>query len=322
MSDLILIPKVKISPRCLCIFHEVHRSGRALCYRRDRVRIPISNDNAGLISNRSSRKIKNAIDWLLFIAQDKEVFSSWHGKFFKFRINFVTLTLASKQIHSDNEIKSLLLNQLLVEARQRWGVNKYLWRAEAQRNGNIHFHIVTDKFIPWSELRDTWNRIQNKLGYVDRYRDEMKAFHAGGFRVRKDLLEKWSFKNQLAAYRQGSKKDWNSPNSTDVHSIVKVRNISAYLAKYCTKNSDYRPIEGRNWGLSENLSQVNNSAIEIDTAISDELEQIATADFCEIFNDEFFSLFFADADKWMKLVPGRLASILTRFVDDFRSKYP
>jgi hypothetical protein len=227
--------------------------------------------------------------------------------------------LSSKQIHSDNDIKSYLLNQFLVEARKRWHVQHYLWRAEAQRNGNIHFHIVCDRFIPWSELRDTWNRIQNKLGYVDRYREEMKQFHAGGFNVRLDLLKTWSYKNQVRAYRTGSKNDWNSPNSTDIHSIVRISNLAAYLSKYCTKNDEGRPIEGRLWSLSESLSHVNGCVEVLDQELQTEVISIAQRHECYQIDHEYYSIVMVSCYLLAKYHKSRLYTLFSNHVFEIRN---
>lgn len=192
----------------------------------------------GNVSAIARRKMSKAIEYLLFLSNPKSATSQLTGRLFNFRIAFITLTLPSKQKHSDNEIKQKLLNSFLIELKLHYRVKNYVWRAEKQLNGNIHFHIIVDKFVPWSELRDRWNRIVNKLGYVDNYRNEMKKYHKNGFKVREQLLKRWSYKSQINAYKVGKLNDWNSPNSTDVHSIKKIRNIQNYVTKYLTKNED------------------------------------------------------------------------------------
>jgi len=319
-TDFTLVPYIKLEPSHVVLYSQpVWHTGRKYP-RRARVVLPKSNDHQGIISNKAAVKIKKAINWLLVIARDKDVASSWHGKSFKFKLSFITLTLSSKQIHSDNDIKSNLLNQFLVEARKRWNVQNYLWRAESQRNGNIHFHIVCDRFIPWSELRDTWNRIQNKLGYVDRYRDEMKRFHAGGFNIRQDLLQTWSYKNQVRAYRTGSKNDWNSPNSTDIHSIVRIGNLAAYLSKYCTKNDAGRPIEGRLWSLSESLSHVNGCIEVLDNNLVEELMSIATKHDCYRVNHEYYSIIMVSCFLLAKYPKSRLWTLFSNHLYEIRNR--
>ena len=290
------IPYISINPSRISIYSRPHgcssrRTERQVLNEKNL----INNETLGLISNKAKSKIKTAIDWLVYLSSEKKHFSEKHGKHFKFKLTFVTLTLASKQIHSDNEIKKELLNHFLVVARAKWKIDKYLWRAESQKNGNIHFHIVTDKFIPWNELQETWNKIQNKLGYVDNYAIERKRFHATGFHFNKQLAKKWDFQKQLKAYKKGVLEAWQCPNSTDIHSIKNIGNLSVYLAKYCSKNDveqaksiiyeqqslkfnfeqpgptkiskknlklKARVIDGKLWGLSQSLSKLK-SAIDV-----------------------------------------------------------
>lgn len=228
----------------------------------------------GKVSHTARRKVSRALDYLLFMANDKVLPDTAHGKAYNFKIAFITLTLPSTQVHSDQEIKDILLNQFLVELRYRFKVKNYLWRAEKQKNDNIHFHILIDKFIPWSELRDRWNRICNKLQYVERYRYQMRKFHSGGFQIRNDLLNAWDYKKQIKAYQAGKANDWQNPNSTDIHSLRNVSHVQAYVLKYCTKDEKNNPVTGRMWGCNEELSDIKGAQLIVDSGISNELVQI------------------------------------------------
>lgn len=136
---------------------------------------------------------------------------------------FVTLTLPYSQMHCDKIIKRECLNQFLITIKRQHQAANYLWKAEVQRNGNIHFHILFDKFIHWEEIRHIWNRCVNRLGYVDWFCTEHNSL---------------------------------DPNSTDIHSIRKTKNIRAYIAKYVSKEITGRNICGHAWGRSENLSKL------------------------------------------------------------------
>lgn len=103
---------------------------------------------------------------------------------------FLTLTLPSKQIHTDKEISKFCLNPFLTYARKYFGVRYYIWKKEVQGNGNLHYHIVTDRYIDSKYLRRTWNRIINvgyvegcekPFDYVDRYSNRMKELYKDGF---------------------------------------------------------------------------------------------------------------------------------------------
>lgn len=323
MSDqpYILIPKVKVTPSYIALFNQCEWIDHSRRSQRHEYSCPPTRDHNGEISDRSAAKIKKAISWFLYLAKDKELPSSFHGRTFAFKLSFITLTLSSKQSHNDNLVKKLLLNQFLVEARHKWHVHHYLWRAEPQCNGNIHFHILTDKFIPWSELRDTWNRIQNKLGYVDQYRSQMKEFHKGGFHIRQDLLKKWSYKNQVRAYRTGSKADWNSPNSTDIHSVWKIKNLPAYLAKYCTKNQKGRKIEGNLWNLSESLSKINGAVDVVDNFFDQEISILLKNHPKQVHHHDYYSIITIPVYTLKKEKCFNLHSLFTSYINQYRDLY-
>ena len=124
------------------------------------------------MSYKANKRVRLAIDWMVYLSKKKPLYSAEKKNKYQFKLNFITLTLPSKQKHSDNEIKATLLNQFLIELRHKYKLHNYLWRAESQANGNIHFHVVTDIFVPWRTLRTDWNRIQEKLGYISRYQEK------------------------------------------------------------------------------------------------------------------------------------------------------
>ena len=285
------IPMLSIHPDRVNIYHEIHWSP----YRPNRNPAEtlkgVSKDHAGKVSQVARRKINKAIKYLLFLSNEKVLPDTAHGRNYKFRLSFLTLTLPSRQVHTDQEIKALCLNQMLIELRKKWHVKNYLWRAEKQRNGNLHFHILCDKFVPWSELRDCWNRIVEKIGYVSKYRDEMRAFHSGGFQVRKNLLRNWEYKAQVRAYQKGKANDWNSPNSTDVHAVHKIKNIEAYVSKYCTKDEQSQGLAGRLWGCNVELSNIPGGRLVIDSEVSEALDNLFAKYSPNVYNGEYFSTF-------------------------------
>lgn len=199
------------------------------------------NEKSEHFSCKSRKRVSNAIAWLLELSKNEKFYSIRHHRWYNLRVNFITLTLSSKQIHSDNEIKTKILDQFLTEIRTKFNVEHYVWCAEPQKNGNIHFHLTTNKYIAWWNIRKIWNRCQNKLGYIDRFFD---------------------------------KHGHTDPNSIDVHSVVKIKNLAAYLFKYFTKDSEVREIQGRRWGLSQSLSKAKSCVIELYGTASTEFSQI------------------------------------------------
>jgi len=177
----------------------------------------------GKLSLNASRKLKTALRWMVAAATPKMVFEKKHKGMVPWKINLGTLTF-KENMQDDNRARRILSSWLEV-AKYRWGVNSYVWKAEPQHRGAIHFHFSTDVYIPHAELRYTWNR----------------ALHKDGLGTMKS-------------------------NSTDVHAVVNVGNLEAYLSEYMLndeKHAGRRDITGRLWGCSQNLTMVNRDAVPI-----------------------------------------------------------
>lgn len=184
----------------------------------------LSNQHQGVISVNAKRKIRNAILWLDASAKYKWCFSKSTGKWFRWRLNFIHLTLPVQGNHSDKLIKKLL-NKFFLYAYRKTGLRSYVWKAEPQERGVIHFHITSDCFIYKTTLQNIWNGCLRSYGLIGRH---------------------------------------ENPPSTRVHPTQNIKLMTAYLIKYMTKNDDHRrTIEGRLWGCSRNLSQANNFHITI-----------------------------------------------------------
>lgn len=165
--------------------------------------LPLSNVVAGELTRKSRSRLRAAISFMKYLTELKSIHTSGHARSVVYRLTFVTLTLSSPQLHSDDFVKRYLLQPFLRIARNRWKVVNYVWRAEVQDNGNIHFHVITDRYIPWREIRTVWNTIQEVHGYV-------------------------------------SRSGLSDPNSTDIHALYRVKNTSRYLSSYVLKKDLYK----------------------------------------------------------------------------------
>lgn len=167
------------------------------------------NKHKGELSVKATRRIKHAVEWLLIRSKPQPVFNRQQNKVFFFRLNFITLTLPVKQFHSDQELTGRCLNNFLNMLRSVGGVESYIWKAEAQANGNIHYHITTNKFIHWSDVRKWWCQSLELLGYITKFRN------------------KWHHSN---------------PPCSEIKKVKHIRRLAAYLSKYLAKNKSFSPI--------------------------------------------------------------------------------
>lgn len=205
---------------------------------------------------------------------------------------FVTLTLPSAQRHTDREITSYCLNAFFAYARKYFKVRYFIWKKELQANGNLHYHIMCDRFIDHEYLRRAWNRIINKgqvkdvhypFNYVDRYHDKWTAMYKDGFdrdkmwnyiasipsiideinrKAEGNLMDSWNEVQKKVVDRELEKyyriyqkemqepdenKRFRNPNTTDVQAVKSPALVSAYLAKYISKDIDETPELAQYW---------------------------------------------------------------------------
>lgn len=222
-----------------------------------------NNNPDGKLSQKAVKRLRLAISWLVTAAEEKKIYNIKFKSYFKFKVNFITLTLPFPQKEiTDQAIKKDLLNPFLTYLRKEWKVKNYVWKAKAQENGNIHFHLITDTYIPHENIRWRWNRIIENKGWMEHYtskfnkmslKDYKKYYQSKGI---KDL------KKIQKMFFAGKANGWRNPNSTDVHSIKGIKNIAAYVATYMAKKEeDKRPINGKIWGTSESLSSKNKCKV-------------------------------------------------------------
>ncbi len=116
----------------------------------------------GVLSVNAQRKLRGAMRWLIACSSVKTVYEKKKGGFVPWRVNMCTLTF-KKNMQDDDEARRLL-SMLLDNAFHKWGVERYVWKAEAQERGAIHFHLCTNVYIPHEELCYSWNRLLYRNG--------------------------------------------------------------------------------------------------------------------------------------------------------------
>ena len=236
----------------------------------------------------SIKRLRKAINTLCAIAKPKEALNFKTGKYFKFRLNFITLTLPCPQGEvSDKELKKQVLDVWLKAAKRRFKLKSYIWKAERQKNGNLHFHITSDCYIPWDQLRDTWNARLERLGYISTF--EKKHGH-------------------------------RNPNSTDVHATYKIRNLANYLVKYMTKEGQPgEEIEGKVWDCSENLKLKDRCEMVVDNQVFNWLESVREKYPDQLKKMDQCSLLWLKEDQFEKELVGEFLDAYNKWKERIRN---
>ena len=218
-------------------------------------------------------------DYYKELAEFKKTYKNKH------LCTFVTLTLPAAQQHTDVEITKYCLNPFFSYCRKFFKVRYFAWKKELQKNGNLHFHIVTDRYIDHECLRIAWNRVLDRgvvegvekpFDYVTRYQSRMFEFFKDGWNPKKmfdyycksdkvheraanDFKDISAYEMNAAEYNQAicryaqveydkglknylhqidlpEELRWRNPNSTDISAVHSAKSVSAYVAKYLTKD--------------------------------------------------------------------------------------
>lgn len=158
----------------------------------------------GTMSAGAKKRMTRAIVLLCESSQRQKVFNEFTKKNFMHQMSFITLTVAddTKNLNGREAYDKLLIH-FLQWLRRTKKVTSYIWKAELQQRGQIHYHITTPTYISWLSIRTKWNILQKEAGLLD------------------DFNKKFGH--------------WN-PNGTDVHEVRKIKDMASYLCKEIIKS--------------------------------------------------------------------------------------
>lgn len=238
---------------------DVMRENRRTCYN-------------GFMSPSTKRRVRTILTtWLTaFDKYNNEYLEGSNVS--KRRLTFATLTLSGKQQHDDNWIKRNMLNRMLLALQKKHNVKYYFWRAEKQKNGNIHFHIVVDSYIRNTDLQSEWNSIQADNGYLNEFFAKFKRY--------------------------------NAP-STDIRAISDTVNGINYVMKYISKNPDEledekMKVSGRIWGCSKELKELKPYFDLESQDLGNALAKAVKNKDIVLFDSDYFQVYRCDTERFLK----------------------
>lgn len=222
-------------------------AGAATVQEESKANLRLKYTSAGL-SATAKKDIRRRVDnWQWAVTASQRLWSKGRERRRRYFV-MVTLTLPSVQTESDNVIKRKYLNVWLQNLeRVHKGIN-WLWVAESQKNGNIHFHVVVDRYVQFEWVRRSWNRVLSNGGYIDAY------------------CKKFGNRN---------------PPSVNVHGQKAMGNPAAYITKYLTGDKFVRELEGRKWGCCDRLRGLDRYSLNR----GEELESMVCGKFAHLLTD-------------------------------------
>lgn len=159
-----------------------------------------------------------AVGWL-WIRSRREVIDLGNGRKLRHRQGFLTLTLPGVATGDHMAIKAKILDPFWTYCRNVLGLRDYVWTAELQERGEIHFHAIVNQFLPKDKVRAAWLRMCDASGIIQR--------SGGGSRPATEIEEC---------------RDWNGSR--------------IYAGKYLAKALRSGDIVGRVWSGSHSVTGI------------------------------------------------------------------
>ena len=227
---------------------------------------------SGLVTKGVKKRIRKKMDLLLQISPIRKIYNPVINKVHDFQLAFLTFTIQHQPDLPDHkDIMRTCFKPMLALLRNKMGVRDYVWKAELQVNGTIHYHLCTNRYIDYMELRSNWNSLLKKAGLLEKYFSEHGHYN---------------------------------PNSTDIRATHTATAASIYMSKYMAKNDDEeRRIGGKVWDCSVNLKHSVQYTDELSSFADQQLaEGISSGKIKEIKSD-YVTIF--------KFHPSLVKSLLT-----------
>jgi len=240
-------------------------------FRRNIEKLKTQNTYTGEVKKGSKKRITKAVDLLLQLSPLTKVYNPITNKYQKFRLTFITLTIPLQSAKMDvNYLYKSSLKPFLRWISEVKKANTYVYKLEFQKNGSPHYHITTNKFIRYDELKSKWNLLLQAAGILDEH--------------------KFKFGNY-------------NPNSTDIHQVFALKNIEAYLCKYLSKNDNLDgTYKGKIWGCSDNLKGQKMYTTEINRFNNLIIRRATEDGLIEVFQGKNFAIFKPTNDSILNLL--------------------
>lgn len=179
---------------------------------------------SGRLCPGASKRLRKAVEILIQSAEQKIIYNPVTGRNQPFQLSFCTLTFADDEENfKHKDVYKPCLAKFLRWMRETHHCNLYLWKAELQQRGQLHYHITSNVFIHYEDVRRKWNALQKDAGLLENY------------------------------YRQHGNYD---PPGTDIAGVRNIEDMPGYILKEITKNfQNEATVGGKVWDCSINIKK-------------------------------------------------------------------
>lgn len=157
----------------------------------------------GRLTKGAKKRMTKAIDLLVQSAKPTWGKNEVTNKRVKHTLSFITLTVSNDNNISGHQGFELIFKHFLQWMRRTANVSTYIWKAEVQQRGQLHYHITTPSWIHYQQIRNKWNTLQRSAGVTNDYY------------------------NKYGTY---------DPNSTDIGEVRMTADLAGYMKKEFCKS--------------------------------------------------------------------------------------
>jgi len=199
------------------------------------------------------------------------------------------------------------------QLKRIYSIQEYFWSAEPQENGNIHFHLLIDRWVNAEGVNDLWNVATDHLGYLSKYVANSGNLRPPSTQIKacpKDMsLVKYVLKYvskqpeiRCSLKLENGKKVkrvsfWEHEDLTGkkvelLESGVDLESDSySVVGEKVFRYYERRRIEGRSWGMSDGIRDIDIYSQPVSYRVRDLIEvlqwspdvKIVQRDHCEIY---------------------------------------
>jgi Fe-S cluster biosynthesis and repair protein YggX len=256
------IPVAQLRNKSLLVYPQYNGEGsrHLKLFRSQNLREQRKSRYSGRITTGARKRLEKAITLLTQTIETKRIYNPITKKHFNHRLSFVTLTITENNRNlTAREAYSKLFQHFLQWLRRTEKVTTYIWKAELQERGQIHYHILTPAFIEWQKIRDKWNNLQRQAGLLDSFKEKYQH---------------------------------DNPNSTDIHETRHIKDLAAYMIKYISKTyQNEEALDGKVWDCSTNLKKNKYFSVNVERfheellvmAKQEKVVRVYESDHCKIY---------------------------------------
>lgn len=291
MTGPATIPILQVRGNSALIYDEYLFSSR---YGKSRLRRNMKQNRrtrySGKLSDGARKRLARAATLMAEACKPKWITNPVTGRLQHHRMSFITLTVSSSENISAADGHKLLLADFLQWMRRSCGVKTYIWKAELQKRGQLHYHITTPTFIHYQEIRDKWNELQLNAGLL-------KEFAAQYGHV--------------------------DPNSTDIHEVRHVKNIGRYMVKeLCKTLQNEAETRGKIWDCSDNLAGVAYFSLPVARHHEQRINEMKASGDCYLVTGERWTIIEFNDTGPPGLLSDSEAAEMDRYLDEIINGKP